>query len=204
MTSAVGDDVFGESLISKLEENNIDVCKVRRVKGKPTGVAIIIVTDFGENRILVYPGPNYELMPEEFLRWEDIAGGVKPDLMIMQLEIRLETVEQLLRTAKSNGIDVLLNPAPASFLVDETYQGLTHLIVNETEAAILTTAAVSLNEDTPVEEWGKVADEFLEKRVKNVVITLGAKGAYYSNRRGQGHHAKAVPDVEVVDTTGAG
>ncbi|KAL8773596.1 MAG: hypothetical protein Q9194_004303 [Teloschistes cf. exilis] len=204
MTGAVGGDDFGKSLISKLEENNINVSEVRRVKGKPTGVAIIIVTDFGENRILVHPGANYELMPEEFLRWEDIAGGVKPDLLIMQLEIRLETVEQLLRTAMSNGIDVLLNPAPALFLVDEAYRGLAHLIVNETEAAMLTTAAGSINEDTRVEEWGKVADEFLEKGVKNVVITLGDKGAYYSNRQGHGRHAKAVPDVKVVDTTGAG
>ncbi|KAL8666351.1 MAG: hypothetical protein Q9202_001622 [Teloschistes flavicans] len=204
MTGAVGDDKIGRRLIEKLDENKVDTSKIRSVPDKSTGTAVVIVTDFGENRILVHPGANYELMPKDFLRWEDLAGGVKPDLLITQLEIGFETVEQVLKTAMSNEIDVLLKPAPASFLVDEAYEGLAHLIVNETEAAMLATAAGAFNERTPVKEWGKVADEFLGKGAKNVVITLGAKGAYYSNQRGQGHHAKAVPDVNVIDTTGAG
>ncbi|KAI4284491.1 MAG: hypothetical protein L6R38_001373 [Xanthoria sp. 2 TBL-2021] len=206
MTGAVGDDTFGPSLTKKLEENHVDTSGIRNVPGKPTGVGVVVVTDNGENRILYNRGANDDLQPEDVREWEDLAGGFRPDLLISQIEIQRETVEQALRTALKEGIDVLLNPAPASHLFDETYKGLTHLVVNETEAAILSLAGSNMNADTDVAEWGKVAEEFLEKGVRNVVITLGAKGAYYSDGQGKSGHmaAEQIEERKVKDTTGAG
>lgn len=121
---------------------------------------------------------------------------------MLQLEIPLETVLQILMTARAAGVDVLLNPAPAVRLPEEVYNAVTHLIVNESEAAILTGRKV---EEVEAEEyeWGTVADEFLKKGVRNVIITLGSKGAYFesSDKRGLVPAAKV---EKVVDTTAAG
>ncbi|KAL8922914.1 MAG: hypothetical protein Q9208_004876 [Pyrenodesmia sp. 3 TL-2023] len=206
MTGAVGDDPFGTPLKKKLQENHVDTSCIRSVPGKPTGVCVVVVTDNGENRILYNRGANDDLQPNDVREWEGLAGGDRPDLLISQMEIQRETVEQALRTALKEGIDVLLNPAPASHLFDENYQGLTHLVVNETEAATLSLAGKNMDADTDVAEWGKVAAEFLEKGVRNVVITLGAKGAYYSDDQGNSGHiaAEQIDRERVKDTTGAG
>lgn len=203
MIGAVGDDEFGPLCIAKLEQTGVDISGIRTVEEQPTGVCVIIVeSDFGENRILFTAGANLSLLPEDFLTLESLAGGVKPDLLIAQLEIPRETVEQILRTASMAGVDVLLNPAPAQYLLSSVYPTITHLVVNETEAALL--SGRYMNEIASPEGWASVTDEFLEKGVKNVVITLGAKGAYYSSAVGQGGHVEAEKDLDVVDTTGAG
>ena len=128
-----------------------------------------------------------------------------PDLIVLQLEIPLETVLQILRTAKEAGVDVLLNPAPAVKLPDEVYGAVTHLVVNESEAAILTGRSV---EEVEREEfgWDVVTEDFLKKGVRNVVVTLGAQGAFFSNGSdgGKGRFVKAEKVEKVVDTTAAG
>ena len=203
MIGAVGADEFGPFLISKLKENNVDISGVRIVAGQKTGVCVIIVeTDSGENRILFNPGANHSLLPTDFLTLESLAGGIKPDLLISQLEIRRDTIEQILETASREGIDVLLNPAPADCLLNSAYKMITHLVVNESEAAVL--SGRELDELTDNAVWATVTDEFLQMGVKNVVVTLGGKGAYYSNSPGNGGHVEAEKHVNVVDTTGAG
>jgi len=107
-----------------------------------------------------------------------------------------------LKTAKNAGVDVLLNPAPAVKLPDEAYQFITHLVVNESEAAILTGRSVEEVEKEGF-EWDLVTEEFIKKGVKTVIVTLGAKGALYSNG-GKGHYVEAEKVEKVVDTTAAG
>lgn len=205
MTGALGDDGFAERLLKVMTDNGVDVSKVRKVKDQPTGVGVVIVeTNTEENRILFYPGANYDLMPEDFETLESLNGldGKKPDLLISQMELRRETVEQLLKTASEHGVDTLLNPAPAHALVHSAYKMITHLVVNETEAAML--ANMDVDKMTDETEYGKVTDEFLKRGIPNVVVTLGAKGAYYSNEIGKGSYVEAEKDVKVKDTTGAG
>ena len=110
---------------------------------------------------------------------------------------------QILKTAKEARVPVLLNPAPAVPLPDEVLDGLEHLIVNESEAAILTGRSV---EEVEVENfpWETITAEFLSKGVKNVVITLGAKGAFYASSKGKSGFVPAEKVKKVVDTTAAG
>jgi len=119
----------------------------------------------------------------------------------LQLEIPLPTVLQIIKTAKEAGVKVLLNPAPAVPLSEDVFRGLEHLVLNESEAAILSGRAVSdvESDDFP---WEVIAKEFLEKGVRNVIITLGSKGAFWASGGGSGY-VKA-EKVEVVDTTAAG
>ena len=164
---------------------------------------ILVEETSGENRILLNPGANHTLQPKDFETKQSL-GSPLPDLVIMQLEIPLPTVLQILQTAKEAGVDVLLNPAPAVKLPEEVYRAITHLIVNESEAAILTGRGV---EDVEEEgfDWNIVAKEFLRKGVKNVVVTLGAKGAFFASAgNGEGTYVKAEKVEKVVDTTAAG
>jgi ribokinase len=202
MVGGVGADEFGPAHIDAMKRDGIDTSGICVVEDKTTGVAVILVeSGSGENRILLNPGANHTLQPEDFLAAESL-GTPRPDLIIMQLEIRLETVLQILETAKKAGVDVLLNPAPAVKLPEEVYGAITHLVVNESEAAILSGRSV---EEVEVEgfKWEELAGEFLRKGVRNVVVTLGAKGAYYATA-GRSGYVKAEKVEKVVDTTAAG
>jgi ribokinase len=205
MLGAVGADEFGPPLIKGLHADGIDTTGIRVIPDQTTGVAVILVEEaIGENRILLNPGANHTLLPEDFLTPETLGSPVVPDLIILQLEIPLPTVLQIIETAKKAGVDVLINPAPAVPLPSVVFEGLAHLIVNESEAAILTGRRV---EDVEVKDfdWDVVTDEFLAKGVRNVVVTLGAKGAFFATQGGEkGTFVKAEKVEKVVDTTAAG
>jgi ribokinase len=202
MIGAVGPDEFGPRLISGLEHDGIDISRISIVEGQTTGVAVILVEEqTGENRILLIPGANHTLLPRDFMTATSL-GAEKPDLIILQLEIPLVTILSILRIAKEARIGVLLNPAPAVELPDEAFQNLDHLIVNESEAMILSGCGeIDVNSHT---DWNYITDKFLQKGVKNVVVTLGARGAYASKKSGQGIFVDAVKGAKVLDTTAAG
>lgn len=206
MIGAVGTDEFGPKIVAGLQDDGVDVSGIELSAGVNTGVAVIVVEkSTGENRIILSPGAN------DLVRPPNITEGPKPDLLVMQLEIPLETVLSTIRSAKEAGIAVLLNPAPAVLLPDEAYKGITHLILNETEAAILTGRKLEEVEAQGF-SWPEVITEFFNKGVKNVVVTLGAKGAYYGYTWDDGHGQSiaeggkipAAPVESVVDTTAAG
>ncbi|KAL8987535.1 MAG: hypothetical protein Q9177_003261, partial [Variospora cf. flavescens] len=147
MLGAVGgDDEFGGALIKGLQRNGVDASDVSVVKGQRTGVAVIVVEeDTGENRILLTPGANFSVMPgslpeDLFLEGKKEEKKEKPALVILQLEIPLETVVHVMKRARANGVPVLLNPAPAppaegkKRLPVDVFMGLEHLVLNETEA----------------------------------------------------------------------
>lgn len=199
---AVGADQFGPTLVAGMKADGLDVSRIKVLEGQTTGVAVILVEELtGENRILVNPGANYTLMPEDFANIESL-GTPKPDLVVLQLEIPLATVLAIIEHCQAANVAVLLNPAPAVPLPESVFYGLEHLIVNETEAAILSGRSVE-GMDAEDFDWGVLTDEFLKKGVKNVVVTLGGKGAYSSGRVGGGSLLPA-NKVKVVDTTCAG
>jgi len=195
-------DPFSPLLLTSLQSSKVNTSSIPQVPSLNTGTAIILVEEStGENRILLNPGANHHLLPSDFLTPESL-GTPKPDLIILQLEIRLDTVLQIISTAKSSNIPILLNPAPAVQLSEDVYQGLDHLIVNETEAALLTSTPLP---EIEIEDfdWLKILSNFKSRGVKNVVVTLGAKGAYWANEDGEGF-VPAVKVEKVVDTTAAG
>lgn len=203
MIGAVGSDEFGFRLISGLEKDGIETSCINVVDGQSTGVAVILVEELsGENRILLSPGANHSLLPEHF-RVVESLGVERPELVILQLEIPLETALSVIRTAEKANIPVLLNPAPAVELPAEVFKSIDHLILNESEAAILS-GYDSASFDKADMDWGSITDRFLQKGVKNVVVTLGEKGAYASRKLGGGLMIEANKDVKVVDTTAAG
>lgn len=202
MVGAVGEDEFGPNLKENLAKHGLNVDGVRVLKGQSTSVANILVeAGDGANRIMQYPGAADALEPADFMTLESLGGGVVPDLVIMQLEIRRETIIQAIETANREGVEVLLNPAPASYLIPDIYPNITHLIMNETEAVLLSECEPKDMQNQT--GWATVTKHFLNLGVKNVVVTLGQKGAFYSNVSGSGY-VEAEKNCTVIDTSGAG
>ncbi|KAK3306550.1 Ribokinase-like protein [Chaetomium strumarium] len=211
MVGCVGKDDYGARLKQSLCDYGVHVHGVERREGVQTGVALIIVDGpTGENRIVLHPGANHALVPADLamrieldVNEDSLREGQDwrvPDLFILQLEIPFETVLAVLRIA-GRARDVLLNPAPARKLPDAVYDGLAHLVLNETEAAILgEVEQASLDDEKGLQT---VAERFVDKGVRNVIITLGGRGAYYMSSDGRKGLVPA-EKAKVVDTTAAG
>ncbi|KAL8752825.1 MAG: hypothetical protein Q9184_005614 [Pyrenodesmia sp. 2 TL-2023] len=202
MVGAVGADQFGLPLKENLEACGVNVDGVRVVEGEKTAISNILVeADSGANRIMQYPGVSHSFTASDFMTVESLGGGVKPDLIICQLELHRAAIEQAIETAGREGVDVLLNPSPAFGLIPDIYRYVTHLVMNETETVLLS----EIEPDDIVHRTGRtrVAEHFLTLGVKNVVITLGAKGAYFATE-GTSGDVEAEQNLKVVDTSGAG
>lgn len=198
MIGAVGADTYGAQLRDSLNSYGVDTSAVRVLDDAKTGMALIVVDEpSGQNRIILSPEANHTLRPEHFAT----IPGLKPDLLIMQLEIPFDTVMQALKAAREAGVPVLLNPAPAKELPAEAYKDLAHLVVNETEAAILSGCKESDLDD--IDGLKRVGGVFLERGVRNVIITLGGRGVYYATNDGKSALVAALK-ANVVDTTAAG
>ncbi|MGW0497551.1 ribokinase [Streptomyces sp. NPDC003007] len=192
LLARVGDDAHGRLLLDSLREAGVDTVGVL-VGGAPTGVALITVDPSGDNSIVVSPGANGRLTPQDVAA----AGCLFHSSRVVsaQLEIPLETVVEVVRNLAPESRFVL-NPSPPRPLPSEVLAACDPLIVNEHEAkVILGDSAVG---DTP-EDWARI---LLAKGPKSVVVTLGAEGALVASAQG----VSRVPAVTVdaVDTTGAG
>lgn len=192
MIGRVGTDRQGDELIENLKENGVDVTLVKHDEA-PTGTAIVVVDAQGQNSIVVSPGANAKVVPEDV----EITALIDLEAVLFQLEIPLETVSRGCELARKHGAMVLLNPAPARPLPDEMMTNIDCLLPNETELSLLSGKAV---ED--VDSATEAAKLLLDKGLPAVVVTLGAKGSLVVTKEG----AKHIPpfEVQVVDTTGAG
>ncbi|KAB8360887.1 hypothetical protein FH972_024620 [Carpinus fangiana] len=192
MIGAVGKDQFGQDFLRHLDNEGIDRSAVAVKEGKNTGTATIIVETSGQNRILFSEGANGLVKPA------DMKLSSEDSIVVFQHEIPQHSVKQGLIMAIDAGKETILNPAPAFHLPDGAYKGLAHLILNESEAAYLAGVA----EQDLMSSLETVADFFLSRGVKNVIITLGSQGVYYQNASAKG--TIAARKVKVVDTTAAG
>lgn len=202
MVGSVGADTYGKILLDSLSSHGVDVSGVTAPESLKTGIAIIIVDEpTGQNRIVLSVEANHQGMaPADFE--SAIAPRVgRPDLLIMQLEVPLQTVLLALKRAREQGVPVLLNPAPAVELPAEVYKGLAHLVVNETEASIL--SGLPVEKLDTAEGCAEVAAWFLARGVETTIITLGGRGVYYKSKAAEGL-LPAEKVAEVVDTTAAG
>lgn len=190
-----GNDLFGNQTLDLLMKEGINTEYVVNDPALPSGVALITVDAEGENCIVVAPGANGNLLPADIP--DKIFTSGKHDILLLQLEIPLETVIYTAGRAGEKGLKVILNPAPAQKLPDKLLENLWMITPNETEAEILSGIAVSGPETAP-----EAADILLNRGVKNVIITLGEAGVYAKTEMFTG----MVPGVKVkaVDTTAAG
>ena len=193
--TSLGTDDFGDRALENLTREKIDVDLVRRVSGAPSGVALICVDDQGENSIAVAAGANGELGPEDVEPLARVLG--QGDVVVLQLEIPLQTVEAAARLAATREARLILNPAPARMLPDTLLSHVSLITPNEGEAEQLT--GVDLSDEVALT---RAVAALHERGVRNVVVTLGARGVFVS----ADGESELVPAcrVNVVDTTAAG
>ena len=194
MIGCVGDDIFGSVLLENLHKNKVDIQNIKVVDNSSTGLAMIIVNN-GDNCIILSSGANFEMKAEDIESLERFISGF--DILITQLEIPMEIVRMTLRMAKKNGLFVILNPAPAQNLDDETLRCVDVIVPNETEAEHLT--------GNPIADDQSLRDGirfFHEKGIPHCVITLGSKGVVYGGP--DGIVRLPAMTVQTVDTTAAG
>jgi ribokinase len=191
MIGAVGSDAFGTELLQALQRDGVDTGAVKMVADAPTGVASILLAQ-GDNQIVVVAGANGHCSPEDIDRHVDVIR--EADVVLLQLEIPLETVQHAASVAKQLGKTVVLNPAPARELPDSLLRQVDVIIPNQSELYLL--AGTESNLETAMRR-------LLDRGVQTVITTLGSEGAAYL----QGKETLGrVPShkVSVVDTTGAG
>ncbi|KAK0926725.1 hypothetical protein LTR91_003580 [Friedmanniomyces endolithicus] len=181
MNGALGDDAYGKTLLKKLEDHGIDTTGVHTFEGAQSGTCVVIVEkDTGESRNLGILGANGQYEPHEPERIECLAGkagknGTKPDLIVTHLGVPRERVEQIPEAA-SNAGSSSEDAKKVKKLVSEVYPAVTHLIMSESEAAILTPKPYEAFKDPKTRE--ECAKHFIDLGAKNVIITLGEKAAY--------------------------
>lgn len=192
--AAIGRDIFGDEAAARYREYGIDTSFMVR-KDTPSGVALITVDRHAQNSIAVALGANGELEPEDVApALEDIAPG---DIVLLQLEIPMHTVEEVVRIAHGKGARIVLNPAPAAHLSKEVLERLYVITPNQTEAEFITGIKVM-----DMESAGEASERLRAAGVRNVVITMGEKGAFL-DEDGVCSMTRAFR-VEAVDTTAAG
>jgi len=196
MVSRVGDDLFGQQTVQSLRTAGIDVRHVTPAAGVSNGVAPIFVAANGENSILIIKGANELLSPADVDRAADAL--LSCDLILLQLEVPLETVYHVIDWAGRNGRRVLLNPAPATAqLAFDRIAAVDFFVPNQTELAILTGMPTATEREAVL-----AARTLLERGMRSVIVTLGADGAVLLEGD-ETVHIEAVR-VQAIDTTGAG
>ena len=180
MVTAVGDDMFADATIRNLEAVGVDTTpRSAGQAGKPSGVAPIMVEPSGENSILIVKGANADLSPADI---ERAAEDLKTcDLILLQLEVPLETVYAAIAFGKRHGVKTVLNPAPATPALDvDRIRDVTFFIPNETELAILTGMPVDTESNIVT-----AARSLLDKGFGTVIVTLGSRGALLTTKHGR-------------------
>ena len=191
----VGNDPFGIRSIDQYKAEGIGTKHVVVDKEHPSGVALILVDAHGENSIAVASGANAHLLPEDI---DQAKGTIEDcDILLMQLETPMETIEHAAQMAKRAGGKVILNPAPAHSLPESLLANLYMLIANETEAEYISGTRI-----TDMDSVARAADIICHRGVENVVITLGSKGAFIKER--DTYHQVPALKVKAVDATAAG
>lgn len=191
----VGNDMFGQEALAGFINEGIDVTYVTTDTEAPSGIACIIVDENGENSIAVASGANASLSPGDIACAHDSITSA--DILIMQLEIPIETVVAAAKIAHENGVKVILNPAPAQALSEDILKTVSILTPNESETELLTGISIQTEDDAR-----NATEVLLGRGVETVLVTLGANGVIVAT----GDQFDKIPAFKVnpVDTTAAG
>ena len=196
--SKIGEDQFGEMATKIYDEAKVDYSNVIISKEHSTGAAAIMVNEeSGANAINVFPGAAAAITNADIDKAENIIKDSK--IFLTQLEAPKETVLYAIKKAHSLGVKTVLNPAPAAEIDKSVFPFIDYFTPNETEASFYVGHAVNSNDDA-----SRAASKLLDMGIKNVIITLGEKGAYFANANETFSSPIANLSNPVVDTTGAG
>ena len=196
MLGAIGDDDYGALQLKSLSEAGVEVGGLLKKEGQNTGTAFITVNKSGNNSIVVVPGANSAFRPEDIEANRELIEQC--EIMILQLEIPLDTVCYAAKLAKSLGKTVILDPAPVpEHFPEELYEYVDIVKPNETELGMLTGIAEAQKHLT------EAAQVLKARGVKNVLVTLGGDGVYINPESGEEILIPACK-VTAVDTTAAG
>jgi len=193
----LGNDAFGTQLRSYLEIAGVDIAGVATSSGT-SGVAVIMVSDGGENGIVVTPGANAKVSPQDIDANLEIIR--QAGFVLTQLEIPLETVEYLATVCARERVPLMLDPAPAMDLPLSIFEHVDWFTPNQTEAAFFTRDKQDSN---AAKDPAAIAKMLLDKGNHGVVLKMGADGVYLASQNGFAESVAAFP-VNAVDSTGAG
>ena len=188
-----GKDSFGDDALAMMRDEGMDITHILRTDKDATGVGLVWVAASGNNEIVIGLGAAEHFMPGDV---DAMLGAIKgSDILLLQLEMNLDSVAHAIEVAHGAGVPVILNPAPFSKIPDEYLRQVTYLTPNETEAA----AMLGLD---AIPDGADLARRLHATYGGTAVVTLGEKGAYVKSATID----EAVPGVKVeaVDTTGAG
>jgi len=194
MIGRVGTDAFGTELRTHLESTGVNTSSVIATEGS-SGVAVIVVSEKGENSIVVASGANAQVTPHDIT--SNLGLIQSAGMVLAQLEIPLETVEFLASVCEKENVPFMLDPAPARELPPSLIQRVTWFTPNETEAAFY------MNPGTPNAEPATIAEALLKNGSSNVILKRGSDGVYLASSTGS-HETLPAFSVKVIDTTAAG
>ena len=195
MIGQVGTDGFGNTLRDGLSIDGIDVSGVKQTSSVGTGVAMILVEDIGQNRIVLASGANGTLSLADIDAQSAAIEGAA--ILVVQLEVPMPVVQHAIAIAHAAGVPVLLNPAPAAPLPEGIWPQIDIMVPNESEASLL--AGISVIDASSAFAAAQI---FRQRGVKCVLVTLGEQGVAIVDDAGERHIPAQV--VKAVDTTAAG
>ncbi len=196
--SKIGDDQYGKLAIEMYKESKVNYDNVIISKEYPTGAAGILVNKkTGENAINVVPGASGKITKNDIDQAVDQIS--KSTIFLTQLEAPIEVVEYALEKAKLQNVLTILNPAPAVKLNNKIFSFIDYFTPNETEASYYVNHKIETEKDAK-----HASIQLLDKGIKNIIITLGEKGAYFANKSESFMIDALDMKDKVVDTTGAG
>lgn len=192
--TCLGNDANGQNALTHYRKEGLDVSLSLQVDDVPSGTAMIWVDDQGENCIVITPGANNRLSPDYILKIQDTI--VASDIVVLQMEIPYETIKAVCDVAYKSRTQVLLNVAPACQLEPDLLKRIDILIVNETEAEMISGKKIMPGKEN------LVVDSLLAMGAGTVILTLGEQGCLLKNHRNE--YQLPAFNVKAVDTTAAG
>lgn len=206
LVATVGADDAGDGLKERMAECGVNAEHVQRVEGASSSSTFVVVDKATkDHRIWFDAEADHLLKPDAFKQrgsLDKFAGGVKPVLLLTSLELKGETMLQLIKTAGLDGVEVLLNLVPSHPLLISVLSKVTHLVIHKAEARRSFDDCPS-DEDDP-SAWATLAQRFIHRGAKNVVITLSDQGAYFANRFGAAGFVRSDELEDVNDKVGSG
>ena len=195
LIARVGDDILGLRAIEQLQKDGIHVEHVIKDAKMPTGCASVFLTEKGEKISAMASGANANLSPEDIESVKEMIG--KNDVMLIQLETPIETIQKAASVAMQYNVKVVLKPSPPRTLSDDVLRYVSVLTPNQSEMELLT--GIRIHDHQSAEEAGRM---LIAKGIESVVLTLGAKGSFLIDAGGVEH----IPsfNVKTVDNTGVG
>ncbi len=191
----IGNDRYGADALAIYKKLGMPIDLLKVDNSIHSGISVIIIDSEGNNMISCVPGANFKLSKDDIDECEDYLNH--SSIVAFQLESPLDVVCYAIRKVHRMGITTLLDPAPAVKLPEDIFECINIIKPNETEAEILTGMEVTdFNTAAKAGEW------LIDRGAKNVIITLGSNGVFYTN--GSDSMTFIAPSVERVDSTGAG